>query len=1417
MSKRWLGLLLCVVWIGSGGVAHAVAVTETPDPIAIGPVAVGSSGTGDGSLTAASPVDVTLQLGTGPDCSQFQIMSATSLTVDTTASTVTVKLTPTSAGTKTCTITVMGATPPKSFGVTGTGVGTPQISVAPPALAFSSVDVGRTSATQPVTATNTGTGTLTITSATFSAGATNYTVSGTTGSQTVAPGASVSWDIACKPPAPGTADGTFRIVSDSATGSPSTVALTCSGNQGTLTTDVSSLDFAAVLLNASRTRTLVLRNTGNVAVTGITGVLDKTTIGYSIDPTTPVPATLNAGTTAMLTVKFAPVAVTDGGPAKITFTGSWGTSNTTTAVVTLAGQTVSLNVTPTALDFGTFRFDSAPQLVYHIINNGSSDIPIQSADFTPDAGTTASELTFLFKKGATTVTLPQTLTGGQQLDVTVTARPNNRTGLVSGHVDVHSTTPGIPDQRVTVTGNATAAILTTSALIDFSAVDIDATPSPLQTAMILNTGTAVLDISSITKMAGASTAFTITLPAGATSVNPGTTLAIPITYTPTVERGPGDFDSVVLIANLVGVLNGPTMAMITIRGRGIDRNLNIQAMPTFPPTFRNPGDMAPVRALTVHNNGEALLRISALMIAGDPVWKLVDSAPVDIAGGASHDFLITFSPTTIGPAPTGQVTLVNNDNNRPMVTVTLTGTGVKRNVELGPEAPALPAIDLGYTGVGIPITEDEILAVTSKDPDVAFMIHMIQLSGDGVFRVEDAPANVVLPAAGVKRFAITFAPTAVGDFQTKATLYLDQDPQPQAEVTITGHAVFVDAHGGGGCDAGGSGRGGGLVIGLAALGALGRRRRRAGLAIAATAVIATVATVAIAPAARADSIGIAVFEPTPATTGTGFQLQSPEVGADGSWVASSTFSYASKPLVLDARTPDGMLVNRDALIERSSVLQLGGAYAFSDRFEVGAHIPLYTQSGEPRGNPTMGFTADPANGTARGNLTLHGKARLWRGHGGPGSFIAGASALVVVPTATKDQFTGSDKLAVRGLLLASFTPAALASRLAISANGGAVLRGKSVYANIVQQSGVVWGAGASYRVLDNLWATAEMFGEATPSGKRHQAAAGAPPPAVTLSPVEWLAGVSYKVDPRFIVSVAGGRGVTDGLGTPDVRGVLSLALVSGASAPAALHPVEVAKPDGDADGDGIPDSIDKCPSEPEDKDLFEDQDGCPDPDNDHDGVADADDKCPLDPEDKDGFQDADGCPDKDNDGDGIADAQDKCPNEPEDKDGFQDLDGCPEPDNDLDGIPDAQDRCPNEPETINGIQDSDGCPDKGDTSIILSPDRIETLDPIQFTGLKLARSASPLLEQVAATLRAHSEIVRLRITVHVQPTDSAEADKTKSDKRAQAVREWLLQWGIAPARVEARGFGGTKPLVPADQRGAAKINDRLELIILERK
>jgi PEGA domain-containing protein len=111
-------------------------------------------------------------------------------------------------------------------------------------------------------------------------------------------------------------------------------------------------------------------------------------------------------------------------------------------------------------------------------------------------------------------------------------------------------------------------------------------------------------------------------------------------------------------------------------------------------------------------------------------------------------------------------------------------------------------------------------------------------------------------------------------------------------------------------------------------------------------------------------------------------------------------------------------------------------------------------------------------------------------------------------------------------------------------------------------------------------------------------------------------------------------------------------------------------------------------------------------DRDRDGISDANDRCPDEPEDRDGFQDADGCPDPDNDADGVADVTDKCPNEPEDRDGFQDDDGCPDPDNDQDGVPDTADKCPNAQETRNGFQDDDGCPDVAPNGGGKSPNQV---------------------------------------------------------------------------------------------------------------
>jgi OOP family OmpA-OmpF porin len=191
-------------------------------------------------------------------------------------------------------------------------------------------------------------------------------------------------------------------------------------------------------------------------------------------------------------------------------------------------------------------------------------------------------------------------------------------------------------------------------------------------------------------------------------------------------------------------------------------------------------------------------------------------------------------------------------------------------------------------------------------------------------------------------------------------------------------------------------------------------------------------------------------------------------------------------------------------------------------------------------------------------------------------------------------------------------------------------------------------------------------------------------------------------------------------------------------------------------------------------------------------VPDVSDKCPDDPEDRDGFQDEDGCPDLDNDNDGIPDNFDQCPNDPEDADGFQDEDGCPDPDNDKDGFPDAEDKCPNQAETLNGFKDDDGCPDPGAEIVHLLPGNITVDDRIGFAGGK-SKTGKPILKESSARdvnlvgliMKGHTEITKLRIEVHAEGVS-----KVDTQARADAIKDALVAKGVAAARLEAVGAMG---------------------------
>jgi len=380
-----------------------------------------------------------------------------------------------------------------------------------------------------------------------------------------------------------------------------------------------------------------------------------------------------------------------------------------------------------------------------------------------------------------------------------------------------------------------------------------------------------------------------------------------------------------------------------------------------------------------------------------------------------------------------------------------------------------------------------------------------------------------------------------------------------------------------------------------------------------------------------------------------------------------------------------------------AMVELVAAVGLFNRFEVGAALPVaYSWGGDafdPYGRPTG---ASAASVTGVGDLRLEGKGEVV-GFGADRAFLLSLSAGGTVPTSSESAFFGERSITGRARALLEYQRGERARAVAMV---GGQFREKSVFLGTPESHSALYGLAAEIKPTDEIGVLAEVTGRV--ASKYYD-----------TNPAEFDAAMRFYLPSMVHLLMGAGFGLNRGIGSPLVRAYVGLGWA----------------PDyRDRDHDGVPDVYDRCPDEPEDRDGFQDDDGCPEPDNDGDGIPDGLDKCPNEPEDLDGFQDDDGCPDLDNDGDGIPDLndacpnekedgkgkrptdgcpstsedsdgdgipdpKDKCPDEPEDKDGFQDDDGCPDYDNDGDGIPDGYDACPNEPEDMDGFEDNDGCPD----------------------------------------------------------------------------------------------------------------------------
>jgi outer membrane protein OmpA-like peptidoglycan-associated protein len=114
---------------------------------------------------------------------------------------------------------------------------------------------------------------------------------------------------------------------------------------------------------------------------------------------------------------------------------------------------------------------------------------------------------------------------------------------------------------------------------------------------------------------------------------------------------------------------------------------------------------------------------------------------------------------------------------------------------------------------------------------------------------------------------------------------------------------------------------------------------------------------------------------------------------------------------------------------------------------------------------------------------------------------------------------------------------------------------------------------------------------------------------------------------------------------------------------------------------------------------------------------------------------------------------------------------------------------------------------------IMADGRVATHGILFDTGSDRIRGESkPTLDMIGQMLKDHADL-KLTIEGHTDNVGSAASNQTLSDKRAAAVRQFLIaNYHVDAGRLASKGLGSTKPAASNDTPEGRQQNRRVELV-----
>jgi outer membrane protein OmpA-like peptidoglycan-associated protein len=354
-------------------------------------------------------------------------------------------------------------------------------------------------------------------------------------------------------------------------------------------------------------------------------------------------------------------------------------------------------------------------------------------------------------------------------------------------------------------------------------------------------------------------------------------------------------------------------------------------------------------------------------------------------------------------------------------------------------------------------------------------------------------------------------------------------------------------------------------------------------------VVVAAGLLGLAPRARAEGFDGQRYLPAAGAAG-GFAVERTLVPHHLDWGVGLFLHYADDAVVIE--DADGDVVAEP--LSQALTFDLVASIGLFDVAELALHLPIaLVHDGEPGVVGGEAFAAE----AGVGDLRVVPKLSLVRTR----SFGAGVALPIRLPTGDDLALRGSPDLTLEPKLLLSFG----AGRLAFGLNVGYLAHTTSEGREGLGGDELTFAGSLRYRLPtagEDIALHLEAFGGWNP---------GDEPPAYHELPVEALLGAIFGLSPRWDLYAAASTGVSDGVGAPDFRVLVGVRYNSVGFS--------------DRDADGILDDRDRCPERAEDRDDYQDEDGCPEGDNDGDGIPDQDDECPDAREDA-GGGDRDGCP-----------------------------------------------------------------------------------------------------------------------------------------------------------------------------------------------